>query len=183
MTTKQKTKTKKAEIKLTDIQSGIIRKFEALSTKGADAYNGLTSFCQSTMEASVLFDGEWSEEAIDDLNTTLKAMQSKLARKSTGYATFASAKSTILKALKAGVADVRMPKDELATETKKLLEANKPESESGESESESGSKAEITPAMLIQQALEMLVKSGDSTPVKTAQSLLVLASNNLKTKK
>jgi hypothetical protein len=180
MSTKEKTKAKKAEIKLTDIQSGIVRKFEALSTKGADAYNGLTGFCQSTMEASVLFtDGYgWSDEAIEDLNTTLKAMQSKLERKSTGYATFASAKSTILKALRAGVADVRKPKDELAAETKKLT--TKPESES---ESESGSKSEITPAMLIQQALDMLVQSGDTTPVKTAQGLLILAGNNLKKKK
>ena len=183
MTTKEKTKAKKTEIKLTDIQSAIVRKFDALSTKGADAYNGLTGFCQSTMEASVLFtDGYgWSDEAIEDLNTTLKAMQSKLERKSTGYATFASAKSTILKALRAGVADVRKPKDELAAETKKLTA--KPESESESGESESGSKPEVTPAMLIQQALEMLVKSGDSTPVKTAQGLLILAGNNLKKKK
>lgn len=180
MTTKAKAK--KTEIALTEIQSAIVRKYSALSTKASDAYNGLTSYSQDFMTASVLFDGSWSDAAIEDLNKALKAMQSKIERKSAGYSTFSSAKSTILKALRLGVADVRKSKSELEAECKAIAQAQASEaSESGESESVSNSKD--SPQALIEKALKMLIDSGDQSPMKTAQGLLIMASTNLNKKK
>ena len=180
MTTKAKAP--KAVVVLNDVQSAIVRKYSALSTKASDAYNGLTSYSQEFMTSAVLFDGSWSEEAIEDLNKALKAMQSKIERKSAGYSTFSSAKSTILKAFRLGVADVRKSKSDLETECKAIAQSQASEaSESGQTESVSNSKD--SPQALIEKALKMLIESGDQSPMKTAQSLLIMASTNLNKKK
>jgi vacuolar-type H+-ATPase subunit D/Vma8 len=182
MTTKAKAK--KPAVVLNDVQSAIVRKYSALSTKASDAYNGLTSYSQEFMTSSVLFDGSWSEEAIEDLNKALKAMQSKIERKSAGYSTFSSAKSVILKAFRLGVADVRKSKSDLETECKAIAQANAEAnaSESGESEAPQDNGKD-SPQALIEKALKMLIESGDQSPMKTAQSLLIMASTNLNKKK
>jgi len=161
MTTKAKTP--KAVVVLNDVQSAIVRKYSALSTKASDAYNGLTSYSQDFMTTAVLFDGTWSDEAIEDLNKALKAMQSKIERKSAGYSTFSSAKSTILKAFRLGIADVRKSKSDLETECKAL----KPEAQAEGGEGEAQATSTETPQALIERAMALLIAQGDDTPCQT----------------
>jgi hypothetical protein len=156
-------KAPKAPVVLDDVQASIARKYSALSTKGADAWNGLTSYSQSFMQSAVLFDGSWSEEAIEDLNKSLKAIQSKLERKSTGYSTFSSCKAVILKAYRLGVADVRKPKSELEAECKAL----KPEAQESEASGEAEAPSTESPQALIERAMALLIAQGDDTPCQT----------------
>lgn len=180
-----KAKAKKSEIKLNDIQSAVVRKYSVLSSKGADAWNSLTAYSQEFMKAAVLFDGSWSEEAIEELNGSLKAMQSKLERKSTGYSTFSSAKAVILKALRAGIENIQVPKSELEAQAKAAAKAaeaaNGDEGEGEEAAPQSAPKQ--SPEALIEAALKSLMESGDSSPVKTAQALLVKAAIKIKAAK
>lgn len=185
-------KAPKAQVVLDDKQSAIVRKFSALSTKASDAYNGLSVYSQAFMSSAVLFDGSWAQEAIDDLNKSLKAMQSKIERKSAGYSTFSSAKSVILKAYRLGVQDITgKSKSELEAECKALKpEAQASESEQGEAEqgeAEQGTVenmgkilAELTPKDLIEKAMELLIASGDSSP---CQSLIKIAHAYINKKK
>ena len=161
----KKAKAPKAPVVLDDVQAAIARKYSALSTKGADAWNGLTSYSQSFMQSAVLFDGSWSDEAVEDLNKSLKAIQSKLERKSTGYSTFSSCKAVILKAYRLGVADVRKPKSELEAECKAL----KPEAqaEGGEGEAQAEALSTESPQALIERAMALLIAQGDDTPCQT----------------
>jgi hypothetical protein len=156
-------KAPKAPVVLDDVQASIARKYSALSTKGADAWNGLTSYSQSSMQSAVLFDGSWSEEAIEELNKSLKAIQSKLERKSTGYSTFSSCKAVILKAYRLGVADVRKPKSELEAECK----AMKPEAQEPEASGNAEAPSTESPQVLIERAMALLIAQGDDTPCQT----------------
>ena len=179
-----KANTKKAAIALTDIQSAVVRKYSVLSSKGADAWNSLTAYSQDFMKAAVLFDGSWSEEAIEELNDSLKAMQSKLERKSTGYSTFSSAKAVILKALRAGIENVQIPKSELEAQAKAAAKAAEAANGEGESEEAAPQAAPKQSAeALIEAALKALMESGDGSPVKTAQGLLIKAAAKLNTAK
>ena len=156
-------KAPKATVVLSDVQSAIVRKYSALSTKASDAFNGLTAYSQAFMQSAVLFDGSWSDEAIEDLNKALKAMQSKIERKSAGYSTFSSAKSVILKAFRLGVADVRKSKGDLETECKAL----KPEAQESEASGESEAPSAESPQALIERAMALLIAQGDTAPCQT----------------
>lgn len=161
-----KTKAPKAPVVLDDVQSAIVRKYSALSTKASDAFNGLTGYSQAFMQAAVLFDGSWSDEAIDDLNKSLKAMQSKIERKSAGYSTFSSAKSVILKAFRLGIANITgKSKGDLEAECKAL----KPEAQTADGDGEAQTEAQSaeSPQALIERAMALLIAQGDETPCQT----------------